>query len=53
MEKKPHEIAVIWYDGTTSKYTTAVMEQPFGVQSDPAVVEIVDLKTGVVLYSVA
>ena len=50
--KKPHEIAVIWYDGNTTKYTTAIMGGPTGIESDPAVVEIVDLSTGEILYTI-
>ena len=50
--KKLHEIAVVWYDGTTSKYTTAVLGGPVGIETDPAVVEIVDLATGEILFSI-
>ena len=51
--KKVHEIAVVWYDGTTTKYTTAVLGGPFGIETDAAVVEIVDLATGEILYTAA
>ena len=50
---KAHEIAVVFYDGTTAKYTTAVLQGPYSIDTDPAVVEIVDLSTGEILYTAA
>lgn len=56
MKKLPlhlHEIMVTFYDGQTAKYTTAILYGPYGLQTDPAVVEIVDLETGEILYTTA
>lgn len=48
-----HRILVTFYDGSTSKYTTAVMYGEAPLQDNPAVVEILDLETFEVLYSAA
>ena len=50
--KKPHEILVTFYDGKSAKYTSAVLEDPLGIQNDPAVVEVVDLETGEIIFSI-
>ena len=50
---KAHEILVTFYDGRTATYTTAILQGPYGLESDTAVVEITDLSTGEVLYTVA
>lgn len=48
-----HRILVTFYDGSASKYTTAVMHGDAALQDDPAVVEILDLDTYEILYTVA
>lgn len=53
LPKHLHEIMVTFYDGSTAKYTTAILYGPYGLHTDPAVVEIVDLETGEIIYTTA
>ena len=53
--KKPrelHYIKVTFYNGQTATYTTAALYGRFGLQTDPAVFEIMDMETGEILYTI-
>ena len=49
----PHDIMVTFLNGDKVTYTTRILHGPYGLLTDPMVVEIVDLFTGEVLYSAA
>lgn len=45
------EILVTFYDGSTQTYHSEVLNDPTGIAYDPSVVEVVDLNTMTVLWS--